>query len=182
MSDSFLGLIGVVVGTILGYLGSYFHSRQERKWRIDAEYKAWLRDQVTQGFGEVFELLRKFYELAHLFVEYCEEGTDLAASLLIAKQEEVRRFLEQELRPFPVALKLDEAIEPLLRELGKITDDIEELALPATGESFALSQVANEPFVNCANAERMRELLEAIRENERNLYAAYLTKVRDTFT
>ena len=99
MSDNIFGMIGIVIGGILGYLASFLNSRQERKWRLNSEFRSWKRDGIKQDFSSVMQLLHKFLELAHVFVEY-HEGPDRELAKLLLDSTECVNDLRHEISEF----------------------------------------------------------------------------------
>jgi uncharacterized membrane-anchored protein YhcB (DUF1043 family) len=49
--DNLIGIVAVVIGTILGYLASYFNNRQQRKWQLDSEYRSWKRTEIEKNLS-----------------------------------------------------------------------------------------------------------------------------------
>jgi hypothetical protein len=166
MFDQMLGVFGVVIGTVLGYLASYFNNRQQRIWSLNNEYRNWKRSQITNDFNAIFPLVRKFSELAHIYVEYCESPKDkLLKDLLNSKRVDVIRYMNEELTSFPVSLKTG-TTKQILMDLDNVTDKILVVGLKEDKN---------------LKLEEMSKNLKQLREIERHLYEERDKMIEKTF-
>ncbi len=164
-TDSLIGIIAVVIGTILGYLASYLNNRQQRKWQLDSEKRAWKRAEIEKDMEAMFKFIQKYVSLANVYIESAEKPNDrLLKEFFEHTKSKMKEYMKDE-GPFPIGLKSG-STKNILEDLDKVTDDIVEIALD--------NQVSN--------VKDMKIYLENIRELEKSLYTEKQKLLMATFS
>lgn len=165
--EQIIGLVGVVTGTLLGYVASYLNNYQRQKSKLDSEYREWQRLQLKSDFEQLAPVIKKFSELAHLYIEYGENIDNYhLKERLNEKKKMVLHFLKEELTSFPISLK-DGSTKSILHDLDDVTDHIERLALYSKQKEILTSE--------------MSKHLEGLRHIEKELHIAYIAMIEKTF-
>jgi hypothetical protein len=162
--DNLIGIVAVVIGTILGYLASYFNNRQQRKWQLDSEYRSWKRTEIEKNMALMFDFIQRYITLAHVYVEFTNSPRDPTLKNVFkhTKDNAIEQLRNE--KPFPVGLKVG-STKLILDELDKVTDCIVEIAING----------------NKSKNESMETQLEKMRQIEMSLYAERGNMIEATF-
>jgi hypothetical protein len=162
--DNIVGIVAVIIGAILGYLASYLNNRQERKWRLDSEYRAWQREEIEKDTAAILDFVQRYVTLAHVYSEFTDSPNDPILKKIFAhtKDNAVEQLKNE--KPFPISLKAGPT-KSVLDELDKVTDLIVEVAING----------------NNPKDQNMRTLLEKLRGIEKDLYLERQNMMASTF-
>ena len=162
--DNTIGVVGVIIGTILGYLASYLNNRQQRKWQLDSEHRSWKRAEIEKNMSLMFDFIQRYVTLAHVYIEHRNAPRNpLLKKVFSHTKDRAVEELRNE-KPFPVGLKAG-STKQILEELDEVTDHVIEIAI--NGRK--------------SKDESMEAQLERLRTLEKSLYAQREIMIEATF-